>query len=66
MEAAMSLTIGYLLYYLATLLIFPRFNWDVSPGQNLLISSLLAALSLVRIYGVRRFFNWLQLKGSLK
>lgn len=63
MEALVSIFLGYVLYYLATLLIFPSLGWKVSPGQNLLITNILAGLSFLRIYGVRRFFNWLQSKG---
>lgn len=37
----------------------PLFDLDTTHAQNLLITVFFTAVSLVRSYGFRRFFNWL-------
>lgn len=58
-EVAAGVAIGYLVALAANYFIFPRFGFVPSIADNLQITALYTAISVVRGYGVRRLFNWI-------
>jgi len=58
-ETVASVAIGYVVALLSQLAIFPVFGLQVTLTENLLIGAWFTAISIVRGYYVRRFFNWL-------
>ena len=58
-EAIINVSIGFVVALITQWLVFPLFGLQVSLGENLLIGGIFTAVSVVRSYAVRRFFNWL-------
>jgi hypothetical protein len=58
-ETVASVAIGYVVALLSQFVIFPVFGLHVTLTENLLIGAWFTAISIVRGYYVRRFFNWL-------
>lgn len=56
-ESIINILIGYGVALLSQLLIFPMFGIQVSLTDNLLIGAWFTAVSLVRSYAIRRWFN---------
>ena len=56
-EAAMNVAIGFAINMLANFAILPLVGFDITLGQNLFIGVLYTAVSLVRSYAIRRWFN---------
>jgi len=56
-EATVNIVIGYVTAIAAQIVIFPMFGLYASHTQHLLIGLCFTAVSLVRSYLVRRFFN---------
>jgi hypothetical protein len=56
-EACMNILIGFTINYFANLLIFPLFGFHISHGANFVMGLLYTAISLVRSYAIRRWFN---------
>lgn len=54
----MNIVIGYGFNFTANMLIFPLFGWSISTEQNLILGTIYTVISLVRSYGLRRFYNW--------
>lgn len=65
LETALSTAIGFVVAFLANLVILPAFGYTPSFSDNFLITCFFTAVSLVRGYCVRRFFNWLHWKELL-
>jgi hypothetical protein len=59
-ETAVSVTIGYLVALASQIAIFPLFGIYATMTDNLLIGAWFTAISVIRGYAVRRFFNWMQ------
>ena len=59
-ETAVSVTIGYLVALASQSGIFPLFGIYATMTDNLLIGAWFTAISVIRGYAVRRFFNWMQ------
>lgn len=59
-EAATNVVAGLVLSILAQIIVFPMVGIDVGLGVNLLLTAIFTALSVVRSYAVRRFFEWLR------
>lgn len=59
-ETAISVTIGYLVALVSQIAIFPLFGIYATMTDNLLIGAWFTAISVIRGYAVRRFFNWMQ------
>ncbi len=57
-ETAASVAIGYLVALVSQLAIFPLFGIQIVMTDNLMIGAWFTAISIVRGYYVRRFFNW--------
>jgi len=56
-ESAVNLVIGFSVAIVSQLLVFPLFGIDVPFSSNLGISAWFTAISLVRSYVIRRWFN---------
>lgn len=57
-EAVMNVLIGYTINFIANMTLFPLFGWQISIEQNLWLGTIYTVISLVRSYGLRRFYNW--------
>ena len=57
LESSINILIGYIVAVLSQLLIFPIFNIYVPLSDNLLIGAYFTAISLLRSYIIRRYFN---------
>lgn len=58
LEAAANMVSGFVLSYLAGLVIYPMLGWQVSASTNLVAVFLFTIISLIRSYLWRRAFNW--------
>ena len=56
-EAITNAVVGFLLALLTQIAVFPLFGLDVSVADNLLISTIFTAVSLLRSYALRRLFE---------
>jgi len=56
-EALLNVLIGYVINFVANLLILPLFGFNVTLTQNLAIGAIFTAISIVRSYLIRRYFN---------
>lgn len=56
-ESLTSTTIGWLIGVILNMLVLPLFGYDVSLTDGLLISIIFTAVSVVRSYVIRRWFN---------
>jgi hypothetical protein len=56
-EATINAFIGYWISFVAQLVIYPRFGGHFSIKDNICIGLLFAALSIIRGYTIRRWFN---------
>lgn len=56
-ESLTSVGIGWLIGVILNMLVLPLFDYDVSLTDGVLISIIFTAVSVVRSYVVRRFFN---------
>lgn len=57
LEACANVLIGYSVALLSQLLIFPMFGIHVPLSSNLAIGAWFTAISLIRSYVLRRWFN---------
>ena len=57
LESFVNILVGYSINFTANLLIFPIFGWHISARENLTLGVIYTGISLVRSYGLRRFFN---------
>lgn len=56
-EAATNVIVGYWLAVFTQLVVFPLFGLRISLGENLALSGIFTAISLVRSYALRRLFE---------
>ncbi len=56
-ETAVNVGSGWLISLGVTAVVMPAFGHAVTWGENVAITCIFTAVSLVRSYGVRRFFN---------
>lgn len=56
-EALINVAIGFSINYCANMLIFPMFGFHISASSNLLMGVIYTAISIVRSYIIRRWFN---------
>ena len=59
LEASFNVLIGYLVSVLANILILPLFGYAVTVADSFAIGLAFTAVSLMRSYALRRWFNWL-------
>lgn len=56
-EVIINVAIGWVIAFLAQLIIFPMFGINVTLGEQLSISVIFTAVSIIRSYVIRRWFN---------
>lgn len=56
-EALMNVVIGLLVSVVANSIVFPRFGFQPTVGENVAISLIYTAISIARQYVLRRWFN---------
>ena len=66
LESIVNILVGYSINFTANLLIFPLFGWHISTRENLVLGVIYTGISLVRSYGLRRFFNRKECKKHSK
>lgn len=57
LESIANIVIGFAINWVANLLIFPLFGFDITPSQAFHVGLIFTAISLVRSYVLRRVFN---------
>lgn len=62
LESMTNIIIGYCVAIGSQLAVFPLFGIDIPFHDNLLIGLYFTAISLVRSYIIRRFFNGFSIK----
>ena len=65
-ETMTNIFIGYWINFLGNWFILPLFGFQVTVSQNIKIGLLFTIISVLRSYGLRRFYNWLGRKGWFK
>lgn len=66
LEACLNVGIGFGVSFLGNLLILPLYGMPFHIGNFLQIGVWFTLISVVRSYGVRRFFVFLHAKGILQ
>lgn len=56
-EAFINVLIGFWINYIANLLIFPLFGFQISLSDNFIMGLIYTAISIGRSYVIRRWFN---------
>lgn len=56
-ESVTNVAIGYGVAVVSQLLVFPMFDIHVTVSDNLMIGAWFTAISIVRSYAIRRWFN---------
>ena len=56
-EAWINIAIGYGVNFVANLVVFPLFGYNVSVHDNVIIGIIYTGISLVRQYVIRRYMN---------
>lgn len=56
-EAWVNIAIGYSINFIANLVVFPMFGYNISIADNIVIGLVFTVISVVRQYVVRRWFN---------
>lgn len=62
-EATANISFGLAISMLANAIVFPLFGFHVTATQNVAISCIYTAISLVRSYALRRLFNAISTRG---
>ena len=62
-ESLTNTFIGLITAFITQLIIFPWFGIHIKLVDNFLILIIFTSVSIVRSYAVRRFFNYLHVKG---
>jgi len=57
LESLLNVIVGYFVAVLSQLLVFPIFGIDVPLSDNFAIGGYFTAISIIRSYTLRRFFN---------
>lgn len=56
-EAWTNIAIGYIINFVANLIVFPAFGYEISITDNIVIGLVFTVISVCRQYIVRRYFN---------
>jgi hypothetical protein len=63
-EAVANIVVGFVVSLGITAVVLPAYGHHVTWAENFQITAIFTVASLLRSYGVRRFFNRLQTKGA--
>jgi hypothetical protein len=61
-ETLTSTAIGFIISLVLVNIVLPLYGFDVKLGQSVAITVIFTVASIVRGYGVRRFFNYIHNK----
>lgn len=64
LETCASVAIGFLVSVCITAVLLPAMGHEVSFSDNLLMTAVFTIASIARGYGLRRAFNWLNLRHA--
>ncbi|TXH16423.1 MAG: hypothetical protein E6R03_05535 [Hyphomicrobiaceae bacterium] len=56
-ESLINVLIGCSINMTANVFVYPLFGWHITMGQNLAVACIYTAISIVRSYAIRRWFN---------
>ena len=56
-EAFINVAVGYIISFLSLSIILPLMGIESSPGKNVQITLYFTAISIIRSYALRRYFN---------
>lgn len=56
-EALINIFIGYGVNFVANLVVFPYFGYNISIHDNIMIGVIFTFISLARSYAIRRWMN---------
>ena len=56
-ETLTSVFVGWLISFIANMLVLPLFGYNINLTDGVLISIIFTIISIVRGYFIRRFFN---------
>lgn len=59
-EAWLNVAVGFAINWTANMLVFPLFGFNITAGQAFLVGVIFTAISVVRSYVLRRWFNGLK------
>lgn len=59
-ETLTSTAVGYAVSFIANAALLPLFGFSPNTLQNLSLTTVYTAISLIRGYSLRRLFNWLE------
>lgn len=62
LEALANVTISYMVSFSLQLFVFPMFGVLVPIEANMVLSALITGIATIRIYLLRRLFNYLALR----
>ena len=65
-EAMLNTIIGYVIAFIAQLIVYPMYGHSFTFGQNIQIGLIFMALSFARSYIIRRWFNAYVTKFALR
>ena len=57
-ESFTNILTGYIIALVTQIITFPWFDIDTTLGDNMIISLIFTCVSLVRLYIVRRYYNY--------
>lgn len=63
-ETVISIGIGFGVSLVITAIVLPAYGHHVTLGENVQITAIFTVASIVRMYAVRRFFNWLVARNA--
>ncbi|WP_324171969.1 DUF7220 family protein [Sulfurimonas sp.] len=64
-ETVAGTAVGFLISLVLVNIVLPLYDFDVKLGQSVAITFIFTVVSMIRGYGIRRFFNYiLNKKGS--
>lgn len=58
-EASANTASGFVLSWIAGMIVYPMVGWTVSAAQNTAVVTIFTVISVARSYLWRRAFNWL-------
>ena len=56
-EAWTNIAIGYCVNFVANIVVFPMFGYNITIADNIVIGLVFTVISVIRQYVVRRYFN---------
>jgi hypothetical protein len=65
-EAWINVLIGFTINFIANLVIFPIFGWQITVMENLALGAVYTLISVARSYAIRRWFNARIRKAAMK